>query len=394
MRLASEFGPRAVPGRWLAGDFHVHAVGASNDTGPESTPEHIKEVAVARGLDFVVLTDHSNSAGSDTTTRDEDPDLFNQGPEFPYWDKAAELSDDTFLMVDGSEISPVDDPAVDPTGHVGCYPRSLVTFNPDIAFIDRPRGTITSADTVAQARAAGCFVTVNHPFFATFWIAWDWTTRDYDAMEVFNGSAGWDQFDYFGVSGWACDQSQGRRVTAIGGSDNHRADIEPPGGFGDPALGWPATWVWSGALDWPGIVRSLDAGRVSVSDTGDPLDIDVYDTERRWLGFAGSTLSADTPVLVRVRGALHNSDGQVRVLQILRVAPDACDDRREVGKITAPQVAFDMLHEVEIGPDEAFDVHVEATFGPGEFVFGWLHPGRSDVINVHGAAVTNAVHFD
>lgn len=389
-----EFGPRTVPGRWFAGDFHVHATGASNDAGSESTPERIREVAIARGLDFVVLTDHSNSTGSDTTTTDEDPALFNRGPEFPYWELAAELSDETFLMVDGNEMSPVDDPLSDPTGHIGCYPRSLETFNPNVAFIDRPRGTVISASTVEQARAAGCFVTVNHPFVASYWIAFDWTTRDYDALEVYNGGAGWDQFDYYAVQGWACDLSQGRRVTALGGSDNHRVEIEPPGNLANPPLGWPTTWVWSGALEWPGIIRSLDLGRVNISDTGDPLEIDVYDAARRWVGFAGSMVAASQARTVRLRGALRNSEGEARVAQIVRVARGSCDDRRQPFRLTPPEVAFDVLLEVEIEPEQPFDLHVDVALADGDIVFGWLHPGPSNVIGRHGAAVTNAVHIE
>lgn len=93
-----------LPGEWLLGDFHVHATGASNDTGGDSWPADIKRVAKERGLDFLVLTDHSNSTGSDASTTEEDPALFNQGPEFPYWDLCDSLSEaGTFLMIDGNE---------------------------------------------------------------------------------------------------------------------------------------------------------------------------------------------------------------------------------------------------------------------------------------------------
>ena len=81
-----------APGEWLEGDFHVHSTGASNDTGGESWPEVIAAKAKEQGLFFVVLTDHSNSTGSDVSTTDEDPALFNMGPEFMYWERAAELS--------------------------------------------------------------------------------------------------------------------------------------------------------------------------------------------------------------------------------------------------------------------------------------------------------------
>jgi len=83
---------RPPAGEWLLGDLHVHATGASNDTGGDSHPAAIAQRAKEMGLDFVVLTDHSNSTGSDPSTTDEDPILFNQGPEFVFWDEAAALS--------------------------------------------------------------------------------------------------------------------------------------------------------------------------------------------------------------------------------------------------------------------------------------------------------------
>ena len=388
------FEDRPVPGRWYGGDFHVHATGASNDTGGESFPERIKEVAIAHGLDFVVLTDHSNSTGSDPTTRDEDPELFNQGPEFPYWDRAAELSDESFLMVDGNEISPVDEPAAEPTGHLGCYPRSLENFNPNIAFIDRPRGEVTSAETVPQARAAGCFVTVNHPFVATFWMAFDWTTRDYDGMEVFNGGGGWDKFDYEGVLGWACDLSLGKRTTAVGGSDNHRVNTEPPGTVAEAPIGWPTTYLWSGTLQWPGLIASLDRGRVTISDTGTPLEIDVYDENGGWLGFAGSEVDAEDVRHVRVRGALANSEGEARILQIARIRAGSCNDTREEFELTVPEIELDVVAEYEIEADTAFDHAVQVEdLDASDALFGWLRPRESAVIGLHGAAITNAVHL-
>src|SRR5687768_4423879 len=94
-------------GAWYAGDVHVHATGASNDTGGDSFPEAIAEKAKERGLSFVVLTDHSDGTGSVFDPEIPDPPPLNQAPEFPYWDRAQELSDASFLMIDGNELSPI-----------------------------------------------------------------------------------------------------------------------------------------------------------------------------------------------------------------------------------------------------------------------------------------------
>jgi len=381
---------RPVSGRWLAGDFHVHATGASNDTGGNSTPERIKEVGVMRGLDFLVLTDHSNSTGSDPSTLDEDPALFNQGPEFPYWDEAARLSDDTFLMVDGNEMSPrqMDN---GPTGHVGCYPRDLATFDPDVAFVDRPRGEVTGAQTLQQAHDAGCFATVNHPFGPAPWIAFDWTSRDYDGIEVFNGGAGWDQFDYQAVEAYACDLSLGQVDTAMGGSDNHRVNQELPGTLTNPPLALPHTWVFADSLDWSTIVAGLDAHRVTISDTGTPMDVDVYAADGTWLAMTGGEFDASSGAILRARGALANSQGEARTLQFVRVTADACDDTRMPRQIIVPDPHWEIVDEVEVEADSTFDVTVSVTPQPGDAYFAWLHPGTSRVIQKYGVAISNAV---
>jgi hypothetical protein len=121
-------------GQWYRGDLHVHATDASNDTGGDSYPSDIKQKAQEAGLDFVVLTDHSNSTGSDPDTTYEDPALFNMGPEFPYWDSAAMLTDlGNFLMICGNELSPRH-PGSEPTGHIGCLPFNLNTFDQNYVF--------------------------------------------------------------------------------------------------------------------------------------------------------------------------------------------------------------------------------------------------------------------
>lgn len=153
------------PGAWYRGDVHVHATGASNDTGGDSFPKDIAAMAQKRGLHFVVLTDHSNSTGSDPSTRDEDPKLFNKGPEFPYWEKAAALSvPGKFLLISGNEISPVSKDEKAPRGHIGCLPQDLKTFDRSGAFVDRPKGDVTGGSALEQAKKRGCFSVLNHPY--------------------------------------------------------------------------------------------------------------------------------------------------------------------------------------------------------------------------------------
>lgn len=344
------------PGEWLAGDLHVHATGASNDTGGDSFPEDIARVARERGLFFVVLTDHSNSTGSDASTTEEDPALFNKGPEFPYWDEANRLSEPgAFLMVDGNELSPVadGDPPTEPTGHVGCVPADLEAFDRSGAIVDRPRGAVTGAETLAQARERGCFVVLNHPW-GTPWTSFDWTSFDYDAVEVWNGTAGLDALDLRGRDAWRCDLLQGRAVTPIAASDCHRVHTEPPGETLHPALGFPRTHVFAEARTWPAIVAGLRAGRVALGDGESVLFLDAYaeggeleaSRETRWL---------------RLRGRVDPAAGRPSVVLTRAVA---CGDTRGVDR-EAPGIEEVVVLERGLEPGQEIDwaVRVEGEVG-------------------------------
>ena len=344
---------------WWSGDLHVHATGASNDTGGDSPPSEIARVARARGLAFVVLTDHSNSTGSDVNTTDEDPARFNQGPEFPYWDEAARLSEPgVFLMVDGNELSPVSDEPqiIEPRGHIGCVPSDLETFDRAGAIIDRPRGVVTGGAALVQARDRGCFTVVNHPYGLAPWIMFDWTDRGYDALEVWNGGNGFDAADEAAWQAWRCDLLAGKRTTPIGASDNHRVLREPPGEVLHPALGWPSTSVRAPALAWPAVIAALRRGDVALHEGESRVFIEGYDATGLW--------SSDGPwSWIRVRGRLDPAAGQSR-LRLSRAT--ACEDPRP--STVAPTVTDTPLLERAVDPGTDFDiaVPVEPT-DPGVF---------------------------
>lgn len=346
------------PGTWLAGDLHVHSTGASNDTGGDSTPEEIARVARERGLFFVVLTDHSNSTGSDPTTTAEDPALFNMGPEFPYWDRAAAVSEPgRFLMVDGNEVSPVagGDRPTEPRGHIGCVPADLATFDRSGAFVDRPRGDVTGGECLAQARARDCFAVVNHPY-GTPWTSYDWTSSDYVAMEIWNGTAGLDDFDRAGHAAWRCDLLAGKHVTPIGSSDNHRVHQAPPGTVLEPALGFPSTSVLATEPTWPAIVEALRAGRVALHEGESLALVDGYDRALRH--------AEDTSMRwIRLRGGLDARGGRAR---LRLVHTTSCDDPRpSVARTPVPTET--LLLERVIEPGARYDLVVAVAGEPGVY---------------------------
>ncbi|MCA9601266.1 MAG: hypothetical protein R3A78_02320 [Polyangiales bacterium] len=334
-------------GRWLFGDFHVHATGASNDTGKDSTPEAIKAKALEVGLDFLVLTDHSNSTGSDVDSLDENPELFNKGPEFTYWDKAKELSDDDFRMVDGNELSPRSESDDVKTGHIGCTPMDLDDFDTDSAFIDRPRGAVTGGEALEQALDRGCFATVNHPFSMTH-VSYDWTSYDYDGLEIWNGTPpGVEFFDNWGYNAWRCDLLEGREVTAMGGSDNHRVNVMAPGeGLTDPALGYPTTAVFAKNAEWSSVVAGLKAHDTVLFEGASRLFLD---------GYAEDGTRADGPDIrwLRIRVKV-DATATNPVLRVTRVT--ACEEHRPD---SAPTPTADKLLERPLEPGDDLDLEVE-----------------------------------
>ncbi len=241
---------------WLSGDVHVHSSIGSDDTDGESSPLQIATAALDAGLAFVAVTDHSNSAGS--MDCEDAEDCPNRGPEFPAGEEVDAQSADGFVMVTGSELSPLW------AGHVGCLPpNGGFTWNG--AFVDRPEGEVTAADSVEQCRAIGGFAIANHPFSQAAWTAWDWTTADVDGLEVWNGGLRWDAGDARTLAAWECLVARGQAVVPIAASDNHRPQIEEPGDALNPPLGQPRTSVGlepDSVLSWPTIRRGLMAGAV------------------------------------------------------------------------------------------------------------------------------------
>lgn len=373
-----------LPGQWYVGDLHVHATGASNDTGGDSYPEDIAAMAQARGLDFVVLTDHSNSTGSDPTTTEEDPELFNQGPEFVYWDEAAALSSPSFILVSGNEISPVEslDSPNEPRGHIGCIPRTLdESFDTDSPFVDRPVGVVSGGDVLEQALERNCFAIVNHPYAITPHIAFDWTGEGYHGIEVWNGTAnGLDSYDLQGWNAWRCDLLAGRRVTPIAASDNHRVNIEPPGDLLNPALGRPVTAVRAATLTWDAIIAGLLAGDVALFEGDSRLFIDSYNAE-------GAHAQGSAVRYIRLRGTL-DADARNATLRLRRAT--ACEDPRPT-PITPPTVTDEVIFEASVAPGEAFDHAVQIAGEPGVYTAELLTGTPSVVGGAPLSALSTAV---
>jgi hypothetical protein len=383
-------------GRWIDGDLHVHSTGASNDTDKESFSKDIAEVARARGLDFVILTDHSNSTGG--MSFGDDVELHpNLGPEFPTREVAASLSvPGVFLMVVGNEISPVASLTTigSPRGHIGCLPREGDPFAKvpaSFAFVDRPPGAVTGGAGVAACHGIGGIAVVNHPYAIMPWVAYDWTAQDYDAIEVFNGGLAQDTWDLKGVRAWWCDRSLGRNVAPVGASDCHRAHLNPPGTLTDPYLGVTRTLVFVRDFTADGLGAGLSAGHAVAHD--DAARLDVWASAE---GLDDVLLPGDRAKLARGKRVTFHASGRTdrgTHLQIVSVGPGECVDHRGEGDQGEAVISPRRDASVAIGAGEfARELTIDAEPGR-DYAVQLYHPLASDTFG-KGLALTNAFRLE
>ncbi len=230
--------------RWYAGDLHVHSR-ESGDASPSI--DAVAAEAAARGLDFVVLSDHNTTAQDDFLV---DAQARAQG----------------VLLVPGREFTTYD-------GHVGIFGQT--------GWLDHRIGS--TADSVEgaldDAHAAGAFVTVNHPNLdlgdLCVGCAWEHEVdpHDLDGIEIVTG--GWSPvgrlFFAQNLALWESWLDAGARIVPVGGSDDHE------GGHGSGAtyspLASPTTRILARELSVEALQEGLQAGRtmVQLQGAGDPI---------------------------------------------------------------------------------------------------------------------------
>lgn len=136
------------------------------------------------------------------------------------------------------------------------------------------------------------------------WIAPETDWSRVQAVEVVNGGSmralgGRAETPLSGVPFWEALLNRGFRLTAIGGSDNHDADLP----FDTPsAIGRPTTVIWAEALSQPALLEGLRAGRAFVDLDGDRSRSLEFSAEADGVrAEMGGTLAAPAAVRFTVR---------------------------------------------------------------------------------------------
>jgi hypothetical protein len=231
---------RQSPG-WYRGDLHMHTAHSDGHCKSQSgrqvpCPVFLTlDAATRRGLDFIAITDHN------TTSH------YNAMRELqPYFDQ--------LLLIPGREITTF-------VGHANIFGITQ--------FVDFREGSTNMNALFEQAGRLGALISINHPGAPTGEVCmgcgWEAPTdmRLVNTIEAVNGGS--EEGPYSGIPFWEKQLNAGYRIPAIGGSDNHDAQLAPerPG-----AIGSPTTVVYANDLSVASILAGMRSGRVFVDLTG------------------------------------------------------------------------------------------------------------------------------
>ena len=269
---------------WYRGDLHVHTGhsdgGCASQNGKRvPCPLHRSlEAAAARGLDFVVVSEHNTTS---------------------HHQALAELQGffDDLLLIPGREITTFQ-------GHLNVFGVT--------APLDFQLGSERAPDLsriLDQVEAAGGLAVINHPNLPSGEVCMGcgWTARtDFAriaAIEAVNGAISSGPLS--GVGFWEKQLGEGRRITAVGGSDNHDPTLS-----GNRAVGVPTTVVHADNLSHDAILAGLRGGHVfiDVEGTKDRL-LEITARANGRSARMGDALATEAGDLVRLKVRVAGAAG-------------------------------------------------------------------------------------
>ena len=210
--------------KWYPGDFHMHTFHSDGQFSAES----VQRFAVEQNLGVIALTDHN------TQTQNTDiKDLPN------------------LVVIPSMELTTY-------KGHLNFWNLGSQMKN----VLCDTEEQVSSA--VSEARMQGAVISLNHPFFKDPWL---WSSiPEVDAVEVWNGS--WSEGNRKALQWWHEQLCSGRRICAVGGSDNHRFNHDKRW------FGTPTTWIGTDNYSASGILEGIKNSSVII--TAEPNAPQVY----------------------------------------------------------------------------------------------------------------------
>ena len=285
---------RDTPG-WYRGDLHMHTAHSDgrcpNQSGqPVPCPTFVTvQAAAKRGLDFIAITDHNDTAHYDAMRELQ-----------PYFDK--------LLLIPGREITTFD-------GHANMFGTTqFMDFRLD------GKHVVDVNALLRNAQQLGGLISINHPASPTgeACMGCGWSPSPpadmhlVNAIEAVNGGSINNPAP--GIAFWKHQLDLGYKLTAIGGSDNHRPDI-PLDRTG--SIGRPTTVVYAETLSTPAILAGIRSGRVFIDLTGSTNRLlDFNAATHASTAVMGSSLEAPVGTDVTIELHVVGSKGATANLQI------------------------------------------------------------------------------
>jgi hypothetical protein len=275
---------------WYRGDLHSHTAhsdGSCDSHRGVSVPCPLfltVQAAAARKLDFLAITEHNGVAHAHAMRELQ-----------PYFDQ--------LLLMPARELTTF-------TGHAN--------FFGSLAPLDFRIGAGDQADWNAVLKGAARLhglVSINHPVRPSgelcMGCGWenDGDMALVQAIEAVNGpdaDSAWS-----GVPFWEKQLRRGLRMTAIGGSDDHRAGMGKDGGH----IGSPTTVVHAAELSQTAILQGIRAGHVFIDVAGSPdrlLELEADSGGAH--AMMGDALAAPAGAVVRFKLRVAHAGGAVIAL--------------------------------------------------------------------------------
>ncbi len=245
------------------------------------------EAAVNRGLDFIAISDHNTISQYDAERELQ-----------PYFDR--------LLFIAGREITTFE-------GHANVFGTTqFIDFRltsphvPDLKTL------------LEQVRGLHGLISINHPAdpsgeacMGCGWTASDTDFSRIDAVEAVNG--GDSDGPISGIPFWESKLNQGFRLTPIGGSDNHHADVVNM----RSSIGHPTTVVYAKELSESAILDGVRSGRVFIDVEGSTnRALDLSANVGSSTVYMGERLEAAQGVVIRFTvHVVHSSGAHVQVIE-------------------------------------------------------------------------------
>jgi hypothetical protein len=269
----------ARAGLWCRGDLHSHSTYSDGD----SSPAAVVAEAESMGLDFFALTDHDGSLGGVPSN----------------WSDPGYASDELVLLY-GMEWTTA-------LGHANVWAATPFDYAP---LWQAHRNRDPAAAALAMHEQGGLF-SINHP--AEYVICpWSYpTTVEADCIEIWNALYSLPGMNRMAAhTFWDNLLQEGRRITAVGGSDTHHLK-KWLSLFYDLAM--PTTWVWAEERSAEAILAGMKNGHVTISYASDAPRLELTadaDGDGQFEIMMGDAAPENPDAVLRMKLSVAEPDNQ------------------------------------------------------------------------------------